>query len=558
MSINYKFFLLIITLALTLSYKARSQTQPIAGINDIISSIDTLRNRVPVEKLYMQFDKPYYTTGDTLWFKAYLLDAAYLKSSMRSGLLYIELANDTGKVLDRRMISLSYGLGRGNIALNKEDIPEGSYTLRAYTNWMRNFGEDYVFKKNFYIGSPAEQSWLINSAIQHSQNPAESNKASKDSIRLALQFHLPNKQALGLRPMQLRMMDGKKTLFRSQVQTSVDGKIDINFMFPEKADAKNITLVAEDLGKEQGNKKIPIPILINRPENLDLQFMPEGGSLVAGLPARIGFKAIAEDGKGVEVTGKVYSSSSSRESLRDSEEVAVFASLHKGMGSYELRPKVGESYTAKVNLPDGTTKSYPLPAVKSSGTVLRINNTKESDSLEVGVSISPDLLTATATVPKGLLLGATYYLIGQSRGVICYAARITLNSKESLRKIPKSAFPTGIARFTLLTTDRQPLNERIVYIDREDQLRITVNPHKESYGERDSIALAIEVKDKEGNPVRGSFSLAVTDDSQVKIIYPDMIHLSFFIRQLSCTKAGILIHYHGRLDLKISGFFCLI
>ena len=43
---------------------------------------------------------------------------------------------------------------------------------------------------------------------------------------------------------------------------------------------------------------------------------------------------------------------------------------------------------------------------------------------------------------------------------------------------------------------------------------------KPNYHLRDSIALNIQVKDEEGRPVQGDFSLAVTDDSQVK---PDSI-----------------------------------
>jgi hypothetical protein len=33
---------------------------------------------------------------------------------------------------------------------------EGGYTLRAYTNWMQNFGEDYIFSQRFYLGVPAK------------------------------------------------------------------------------------------------------------------------------------------------------------------------------------------------------------------------------------------------------------------------------------------------------------------------------------------------------------------------------------------------------------------
>ena len=173
------------------------------GIKGIIASADTLRSRMPAEKLYVQFDKPYYSVGDTVWLKAYLFDAAFLSAS-KSGLLYFELANDTNKVLLRRMMPVVSGLGRGNIVLDKEEVPEGSYTIRAYTNLMRNFGEAPVFKKSFYVSGSSAGSWLVNS------NVVLGRQSGKDNVRLALQFNRLDKQSLGLHELAVRVLDGKR------------------------------------------------------------------------------------------------------------------------------------------------------------------------------------------------------------------------------------------------------------------------------------------------------------------------------------------------------------
>jgi hypothetical protein len=311
--------------------------------------------------------------------------------------------------------------------------------------------------------------------------------------------------------MQVRVMEGKRIILRDKVQTDIDGKLDVNFFLPEKADAKHIAIVAEDLAKDENSPKdipalkITVPIPVNRPENTDLQFMPEGGNLVAGLSNRVAFKAVSEDGKGFDVSGKIYSNAALQD---NSLEVATFTSTHLGMGSFEFLPKAGETYSARITLADGTIKTYPLPAVKTSGTVLRVTDLKESDSLVVSVSVSPDLQFPAKPAPL------SYYLLGQYGGVICYAAILRSNTKV---RIAKRLFPSGIVHFTLINSDKQPLNERIVYVDHNDNLKITVQPDKSSYSTRDSIALNILVNNKEGKPVRGSFSLAVTDDSQVNL-----------------------------------------
>jgi hypothetical protein len=475
-------------LFLNIYLSARSQTA--SGIQKIIASTDTLRNRMPAEKLYIQFDKPYYSTGDTIWMKAYLMDAAFLTPS-KSGIIYLELVNDTNKVLMRRMLPVMTGLGSGNLVLDKEEVPEGSYTIRAYTNLMRNFGEERIFKKSFYVSSGSAQSWLVNSKV------ALSTQAGKDNLHLNLQFNRLNKESLGLHDLELRVRNGRRVLLRDKVQTDVDGKLDVNFNLPEKVDPTNISLIVADQAKNAEDNKITIPLPVNRPENTDLQFMPEGGNLVAGIISLIGFKAIGEDGKGVSVSGKVYSNS-------NNQEVTTFSSSYRGMGAFELNPKEGETYIAKITLPDGAAKTFTLPQVKNTGIALKITNSTESDSIDVTVSIPSSVTTA-------------FYLTAQSRGVICYGAVIRFNGNNTVtKKVAKSVFPTGIARFTLMNSDVQPLNERVTFINHHNNLNITVT-HAGSYKPRDSIALAVEVRDHEGNPVQGSFSLAVTDDNQVRI-----------------------------------------
>ncbi|WP_449439493.1 hypothetical protein [Pedobacter steynii] len=61
------------------------------------------------------------------------------------------------------------------------------------------------------------------------------------------------------------------------------------------------------------------------------------------MKSLIGFKAIAEDGKGVSFEGNVYDSKGNV--------IAQIASLVNGMGSFEFVPKEGETYTARLNRP---------------------------------------------------------------------------------------------------------------------------------------------------------------------------------------------------------------
>ncbi len=72
-------------------------------------------------------------------------------------------------------VPLISGLSWGNITLTKGEIPEGSYTLRAYTKWMVNFGEDYVFKKNFYVASAEPETRFLTTDFKETKQADEIN-----------------------------------------------------------------------------------------------------------------------------------------------------------------------------------------------------------------------------------------------------------------------------------------------------------------------------------------------------------------------------------------------
>ena len=460
-------------------------------IDSLINRIDLKHKQLPVEKLYLQLDKPNYAQNDTLWFKAYLLNADDLTASTRSGLLYIELSDSHNTMVKRMICPVVMGLSWGNIALNVDEIPEGSYTLRAYTNWMRNFGEDYVFKKQIYIASSHPR--LINSSFKETQQEGITN------IQAGLLFTDLSKNPVRLQDMQLRVTDGQHTLYKASASTDMDGKVNVNFNLPDKTSAKNLSIILHDKVKGADTAKTyEVPIIFNQPQNIDLQFMPEGGALVTGITSRIGFKAIGEDGKGIDISGKIYDSKQ--------QEVTAFESVHSGVGSFNFTPLAGNIYTAQLTSPDGNTKSYPMPVISQSGVCLRVDN-RPADSLRVIISITPDLLANRSAV---------YYLIGQSGGVVCYAAHITMKSTELISLISKNAFPSGIAHLTLLNEAVLPLAERIVYINHNDNLQLNIITNKNNYAPHDSVALNIKVTDKAGKPVIGSFSMSVTDDGQVK------------------------------------------
>lgn len=109
------------------------------------------RQLLPSEKAYLHIDKPYYVSGDTLWFKAYLTESSLHLADSASNLLYVDLIEQrSGKNAGLKRVRMDGGTGRGEIVL-ADSIAPGAYTIRAYTNWMRNFDDAFFFQKNIYV-----------------------------------------------------------------------------------------------------------------------------------------------------------------------------------------------------------------------------------------------------------------------------------------------------------------------------------------------------------------------------------------------------------------------
>ncbi|MEP2669777.1 MAG: carboxypeptidase regulatory-like domain-containing protein [Cyclobacteriaceae bacterium] len=97
------------------------------------------------EKVYLHTDRDYYYPRETIWFKAYMGYSMPLLRDTLSRLLYVEMVSPEGEILSTKNIRIRNGFGWGEFVVPPALAP-GEYYLRAYTNWMRNYGEDLYTK----------------------------------------------------------------------------------------------------------------------------------------------------------------------------------------------------------------------------------------------------------------------------------------------------------------------------------------------------------------------------------------------------------------------------
>lgn len=112
----------------------------------------------PQEKVYVQFDNTSYYTGETIWFKAFVVEASTLHRAP-SGVLYVQLISPNGVILKQQKLKIVAGQADGSFPLfdgstaYARDLrgvlayPSGFYEVRAYTTNMQNFSEETIFSR---------------------------------------------------------------------------------------------------------------------------------------------------------------------------------------------------------------------------------------------------------------------------------------------------------------------------------------------------------------------------------------------------------------------------
>lgn len=104
----------------------------------------------PREKVHLHFDNSSYYQGDTIWFKAYAVNADDNKFSRISKPLYVELVDQMGNIMERQIVRLTDGQGEGQISLANTFFT-GYYEVRAYTKWMLAFTDEGYFTRTLPI-----------------------------------------------------------------------------------------------------------------------------------------------------------------------------------------------------------------------------------------------------------------------------------------------------------------------------------------------------------------------------------------------------------------------
>ena len=441
---------------------------------DIITSRMTEQlNMYPKEKLHVHIDRSCYLPGDTLWFKAYMVNASSHIPIRLSRYVYVELVNPENETIDRVKIRPDeMNQFHGYIPI-PENLAGGNYSLLAYTRYMLFEENQPVFKRDVCIALAS------NWETAHLKATILSPHGEITGAQLQLwdnsQKQIPLKRVKAVcnkgKPVSAKLYD--------------EGKIELRIQ-NEKVTSEACMRI--DMTDIRNNVFRQYAAISTGTEDYDVTFYPEGGYLLEGTPCRTAYKVLDVSGNSIAATLQLMD--------EQGNVMATSETLHSGMGVFTFTPESGKRYIVQTFNKQGVKKVFELPPVQSSAYGIVIKDHQE----DMQISINSALHS-----PHEELL-----LLAHVRGkMIC--ARWLLSDKGDIITIAKDQYPSGIVQCLLLDKNYNVLSERLGFIPYRKAIMCKVRNDKDSYGKRELIHTNLSLVDVNGNPVKGNLSVSITD-----------------------------------------------
>ena len=443
------------------------------------SKLNGFMNLLPEERLYLQLDKPFYEPGETIWLSAWLRDGADLRASQQSDILTVELITPRGSVEKKINLIAKNGLAAGDFQL-EGSAPGGLYKIRAYTEWMKNEGEQHYFEKEIQVQE------VVLPALKMKLDFMKKAYGAGDEVLAFIDVFTNENKALPQNDLHFVVSLQGKEIFTEKVMTDKEGKATIKFNLPQKLQSSDGLLnVMVDYNGSTESISRAIPIVRNA---LSCRFFPEGGDLVNGLNSKVAFRVLNEFGKAADVDAELWEN--------DRRVLKKFSSFHMGMGSFDFTPEEGKTYSVRITRPAGITEKYLLPEALDRGYVI---NTSLAGANNLHVNVQ----TTEANELS---------LVAQMRGKILYTTVLPVLPGTFSLNISTEKFPMGVLQLSLFDNKGIGRAERLVFVNPHRQLSVSIKSDKEKYLPREKVKLNLLVKDENGLPAPALLSMAVVND----------------------------------------------
>ena len=461
------------------------------------------------EKVYLHFDNNCYFQGDTIWYKAYVVLADDNSPQPLSKILYVELLNEQGYLIERQQLAIDkMGQANGQFAI-ADSAFAGYYEIRAYTKWMLNFGFEYA--RPWYTKTAAseyqtetvlsEKELLWNHKKPLSEHLYKNGYTVFSRLVKSFEIVMPEKKTITLKE---RLENVKSNLFQKDDEHNTFYSIDPQGMRKTYRLYHNLfsrvipVYNRPDSANQYMRKLIPKKVTAGdydikwKTPEFNVKFYPEGGYLLEGEECRVAWEAMDEQLERMNVRGVL---------LEDGEPIDSLLPLHAGRGIFSLKPAHGKKYKARFVFEEHKF-DFDLPKAEQEGVRLWVEQDEEGVYFNIAQSFSQ---------PRSLTLN-----------LYCRGKKITtapLGSGLQEIAVPIDDLNEGVNQAVVVDSLGNVYADRLFFVNKlyESQARVDVigvNDHR--YTPLEKVHINLIATDARKRPLKHqTFSVSVRDADQL-------------------------------------------
>lgn len=140
-------FIYLLSFMLTCCIQGHAQQET---LNNLVNQLRGNQQNTLQEKVFLHLDRTFYVGGETMWLKVYVMDGYFHHALDLSKVVYVDVLDRNQQPVIQTKISMVDGKGNGSFPI-PASLDSDNYTVRAYTNWMKNFSPDFYFHQTISI-----------------------------------------------------------------------------------------------------------------------------------------------------------------------------------------------------------------------------------------------------------------------------------------------------------------------------------------------------------------------------------------------------------------------
>ncbi len=376
------------------------------------------------EKIHLITDRDIYSIGDELMFVAQI--AAIDSTDSCEGSMQLLLLDGYGSIMSTSSYRIASCRFSGVLPL-KGFLPDGPYTLIAYTSKQESGTPDQVFSKEIIVMEKGIPGLLLLASVD------QDHYRSGDEVLMRVVTYFPDGQLAPRTSFSYDLMVNGETVKSGRGRTNREAFDEIELAFPEISEPAlvHVEITAEIFGNPYTNSilipSVELPVMIN--------FYPEGGLLFEGLESQVAFTVNDWLGKPLAIKGNLVDQYGGI--------VQTIETTVPGLGGFLIKGDPAKPLSLIIEEPVSYSKQFPLPKIQPFGVrLIQLPSTESKMQFQVSINVEDTFIPVIAKVSQnGRELSKDRFYISKPR---------TIN-------IPLSYLDPGLVQLSLIGEEGQAL-----------------------------------------------------------------------------------------------------